>query len=158
MNTTQGGSMASMILFGVAMVAFIAAVVVYLMKDDTTSKKWVDQTKVVIAANESLAGQMKDAIEAFESVCKNHATLTDELSKQKEQLAKLEFAAMKPATGVQLPSTINFTVVERRRVVSEQPKPADKLNGAHPLPAPQAAPATQKVIKKIKKQMKDLSQ
>lgn len=149
--------MASMILFGVAMVAFIAAVVVYLMKDDTTSKKWADQTKTVIAANESLAGEMKAAIDAFESVCKNHAALTEELSKQKEQLAKLEFAIQKPATSMQLPSTINFTVVERRRVVKEEPKPAEKLNGAHPLPK-QPTTTDEKVIKKIKKQMKDLSQ
>lgn len=147
--------MTSMVLFGIGMVALIAAIVVYLLKDDTTSKKWADQTKVVIEANESLAGEMKAAIDAFDKVCKNHASLVEELDRQKAQLEKLEFAIQKPSSGIQLPSTINFTVVERRRVV--QPKPAETLNGAHPLPAKPDA-ATQKVIKKVKKQMKELSQ
>lgn len=149
--------MALMILFGVAMVALIAAVVVYLLKDDTTSKKWADQTKVVIEANESLAGEMKAAIDAFDKVCKNHASLVEELGRQKAQLEKLEFAIQKPASGIQLPSTINFTVVERRRVVKEQTPPAEKLNGAHPLPK-QPTTTDEKVIKNIKKKMKELSQ
>ncbi len=148
--------MASMILFGVSMVAFIAATVVYLMKDDTTSKKWADQTKTVIAANESLAGEMKSAIDSFEAVCKNHETLATELERQKTQLEKLEFAVQKPASGIQLPSTINFTVVERRRVVKEVPVTATAplANGAAGKPTP----TEQKVIKKVKKQLKDLSQ
>lgn len=158
MKTHEGGSMASMIFFALGFVAFIAGAVLYLVKEDQFSKKWAERTGEIAATNEQLAKKWEDATAQVQAVVAEHETVKAQLEEHKTQLSKIEYAIQKPPTGIQMPSTINFTVVERRRVVNEQPKPAEKLNGAHPLPAPQPDPATQKVIKKIKKQMKDLSQ
>lgn len=149
--------MASVIFFALGFVAFIAGAVLYLVKEDQFTKKWAEHTKAITTTNEQLAKKWEEATTQVQSVVAEHEAVKAQLQTANTRLEKVEFAIQKPASSVQLPSTINFTVVERRRVVKEEPKPAEKLNGAHPLPA-QPDPATQKVIKKIKKQMKDLSQ
>jgi hypothetical protein len=162
MKTTQGGSMASIILFGVSIVALIAAVVLYSLKDDTTSKKWAEQTKVIVDENDKLKSEWQQAIDTVKGLCENHNAIAGELDRQKQQLARLEYAQNLPAKPLQLPSTINFTVVERRKIQKVDDRGTLKplvvdsktpLNGA-------AKPTTteQKVIKKIKKQIKELSQ
>lgn len=63
-----------------------------------------------------------------------------EIDKMKSNISKIEYAQTVPEKGLTLPSTINFTVVERRRVVKEE-----------------QGNTQQETVKKIKKQMRELS-
>ena len=139
-------------LFLGSFLMLVLAGVVYMMKDDTTSNKWAEQTKGIVAENEKLRAEWKDAIKMVEDVCSNHGTLAEELQRQKVQVDKLEFAFKNSTT--KLPETINFTVVERRKVVREVDAPAAMANGSAGNPTP----TEKKVIKKIKKQLQGLSQ
>ena len=144
--------MASMIFFALGFVAFIAGAVLYLVKEDQFTKKWAEHTRGITATNEQLAKKWEEATAQVQTVVAEHETVKAQLEEHKTQLAKIEFAVQKPPSGIQMPSTINFTVVERRRVVREEPKPL--VNGAAGKPTP----TEQKVIKKVKKQLQGLSQ
>lgn len=147
--------MASMIFFALGMVAFIAGAVLYLVKEDQFTKKWAEHTREITATNEQLSKKWEEATTQVQAVVTDHEAVKAQLQEHKQQLSKIEFAVLKPNTGVQLPSTINFTVVERRRVVKEAPVTTLPLsNGAAGKPTP----TEQKVIKKVKKQLKELSQ
>lgn len=154
MKTNEGGSMASMVLFGVGMVALIAACVVYLVKDDTHSKKWADQTKAVVAENEKLKAEWQEAISMAKGLCENHNALAAELQTQKAELQKIQYAQNLPAKPLTLPSTINFTVVERRKVVKA--KPVDNRGTLPPLVVDSKTPTSgdEQIIKKVKKVLK----
>lgn len=147
--------MASVIFFALGFVAFIAGAVLYLVKEDQFSKKWAEHTKAITTTNEQLAKKWEEATTQVQSVVAEHEAVKAQLQTANTRLEKVEFAIQKPASSVQLPSTINFTVVERRRVVKEAPVTTAPLaNGAAGKPTPTEL----KVIKKVKKQMKDLSQ
>lgn len=144
--------MASMIFFALGMVAFIAGAVLYLVKEDQFTKKWAENTREITATNEQLAKKWEEAASKVEAVVADHERIKAQQDEHWQEIKKLEFAVQKPPSGIQLPSTINFTVVERRRVVREEPKPL--VNGAAGKPTP----TEQKVIKKVKKQLQGLSQ
>jgi len=158
----EGGSMASMIFFALGMVAFIAGAVLYLVKEDQFTKKWAEHTRAVVVENEKLKTEWQQAIDTVKGLCENHNTLAEEMTRQKSELEKIQYAQNLPAKPLQLPSTINFTVVERRKIQKVDDRGTLKplvvdsktqLNGA-------AVPSAteKKIIKKIKKQMKELSQ
>jgi hypothetical protein len=164
MKTNEGGSVASMALFVVGMVALIAACVVYLVKDDTHSKKWAEQTKAVVAENDKLKAEWEAALDTVKGLCANHNTLAEELTRQKEQLAKIQYAQTLPAKPLTLPSTINFTVVERRKVLQSKQVddrgtlPTQVIDSKTPTTDAQIIKKVKKVLKQNQSKVKELSQ
>jgi len=161
MNTNNGGNMTASILFGLSFATLIAALVVYVMKDDTASKKWAEQTKSIVTANEKLVAEWQASIALVKGLCDNHGVLAGELERQKTQVDKLEFA-IKNTPAPQLHGSIDlkptrplevvFTPITVRHVKGVK-KTQPHLNGAA-----KPTPVEKKVINKIKKQMKQLSQ
>jgi len=154
--------MITTILFIGSFLMLVAAMVVYLMKDDTTSKQWAEQTKVIAEHNETLATQWQEAIALVKGVCENHTAIAAELEKQRTELAKLEFAiqntkAPQMTGSIDLkptqPLQVVFTPITVRHVKGVKKKVQPHLNGAAKPTA-----VEKKVIKKIKSQMKQLSQ
>ena len=155
--------MTASILFGLSFATLIAALVVYVMKDDTASKKWAEQTKSIVTANEKLVAEWQASIALVKGLCDNHAVIAGELERQKAQIEKFEFAlkhtaAPKMTGTLELkqasPLVVDFSPVTVRHVKGVKKKVQPHLNGA----AGKASPVEKKVINKIKKQMKQLSQ
>jgi hypothetical protein len=148
----QGGNVGAVIFFGIGFVAFIAGAVLYLVSDDKTSKKWAEQTKGIVTLNENLVAENKKLVTLLTDINEDHNALTKTLEEQKNKIDKLEFTLLMPPKTVAMPTTVNFRVL-KTQVVSQDAKPTAKKSSVQ-----LSEPQRKQLIKKVKKQVRELSQ
>jgi len=152
----------STIMFLFGFIAIIAGGVLYLRAESTEYKRVADGVKSIMATNEKLMSNWEAAVKACETVVAETDGHKQLLEQYRQRLEKIEFAVQTPS---KLSGTMNL-VAHQPIAVSIQPVDVrvlkkqiiDKNTPLEPAKPMTDAAVKKNVIKKIKKQMNELSQ
>lgn len=161
MNTQGGNEMKfdpSTIMFLVGLAAVVAGLVLYLRTESIEYKRLADNVNALLNANKTLTDNWNNAVAACQTVVAESAEQKRLLDEQKQRIEKLEFAIV---SGTKMTGTLNLVATTPikhdvrvlKKMVIQKPT---VTNGATKPLTDDAA--KKQVIKKIKKQMQQLSQ
>lgn len=152
----EGGNVGAVLFFGIGMVAFIAAAVLYLVKDDSASKQWAEQTRGVVSANDKLVEENKKLVGLLTDISEAQEGIEKAVAENKSKVEKIEFAILMPPKQIVLPQTINFRMIKAAPTAATEP-PKPPVTGKESR-AQLTEPQRKAIIKKVKKQVRELSQ
>lgn len=150
----EGGNVGAALFFGLGIVAFIAAAVLYLIKDDSTSKQWAEQTRGVVKLNENLVEENKKLVGILTDLTEAQDALEKSVTEQKSKVEKIEFAILMPPKQIVLPHTVNFRMIKAAPTAAVEPPKPPATTGSVQL----SDKSRKALVKKVKKQVRELSQ